>query len=106
MKFLLLARPAMNPPRPKPVQGKDRALEAREWLKEKKESGTIDCVHSLVPEGVVAIVNVDSYEKAFALLTAYPMYSHFYWEAIPLTDIDALLTRLADHYNTQIEIRR
>lgn len=71
---------------------------SKEFQDQRLKDGTYDCIYNFPDGGGMAIVNVDSSEDAYDLLTDYPGRVLFDWEIIPLVDsthaIDKSISRI------------
>lgn len=83
MKVLIIARPGAMPP---PA---DTIRAAREWIDEKLDDGTFECVYSFIEGGGFSVGEVESLEHLTDLMAEYPMGPFVQWEVHPLTELDA-----------------
>jgi hypothetical protein len=58
-----------------------------DWL----GSGLLECAYQRIPEGGLAIASVDSTEKLWETIHAYPLYHLFDWQVEPLADLRHVL---------------
>jgi hypothetical protein len=96
MKFLTIVRPGPMPPPPDVVRA------GQQWLHQKLDDGTFECVYSFVAAGGFSIGNADSIEGQMDLLGEYPLAPFVQYEVHPLVELDyafehvlALLDRAA-----------
>lgn len=60
---------------------------AREWINERLENKTLDCIYNLPAGGGVAIVNANSHEVLTEHLSTYPLQPWYQYEVHPLSDV-------------------
>jgi hypothetical protein len=96
MKFLTLVRPGPMPPPP------DMVRAAQQWLHEKLDDGTFECVYGFVEGAGFSVGNADSIEGQMDLMVEYPLSPFVQYEVRPLVELDdaferqfALLSRAA-----------
>ena len=89
MKYFISATPGPMPPTPEQF---DAAIE---WLEEKLDDDTFDCVFGFV-EGN----NADSHREALELMADYPLFGMVTWDVRPLLEfkegIDTVRAKLAE----------
>lgn len=97
MKFLTIVRPGPMPP---PI---DVVRESQDWVNEKLDDGTFECVYSFLEGGGFSVGTADSFEEQMDLLQDYPMAPLVQYEVHPLVEIEdgferamTMLERAAD----------
>lgn len=94
MKYMVSASPRPLPPPPELFDA------AMEWLEEKLDDGTFDCVYGFMEGGGFSVANVDSHDEAFELMTDYPLFGLVDWEVRPLFELgdqrDRIRAKLAE----------
>ena len=85
MKFLVMtkARAAVVPPQD-PIAA---VKEAVAWIEGRLADGTTDCAYGIVPSMSANVMNADSHEDLWRILTDYPLFDLWDWEVYPLCDI-------------------
>jgi hypothetical protein len=94
MKYFVSATPGPMPPTPEQF---DAALE---WLDEKVEDGTFDCIFGFMEGGGFSVTNAESHREVLDLMADYPLFGMVTWEVRPLLDFregaDTLRAKLAE----------
>jgi hypothetical protein len=94
MKYFMSATPGPMPPSPEQF---DAAIE---WLEEKVDDDTFDCVFGYVEGGGFGIGNADSHREALELMADYPLFGMVTWDVRPLLEfkegIDTVRAKLAE----------
>ena len=94
MKYFISTTPGPMPVTPEQL---DAAIE---WLDEKLDDGTFDCVYGFLEGGGFGIGNVDSHRDALDLMADYPLFGLVTWEVRPLLEykegLDTLRAKLAE----------
>jgi hypothetical protein len=80
MKYFIRATPGPMPPTPEQFDA------AFEWLEQKVDDGTFDCIFGFLEGGGFAAANVDSHRDALELMADYPLFGLVTWEVRPLLD--------------------
>jgi len=80
MKYLVTATPGPIPPSPEQF---DTALD---WLQERLDDGTFDCLYGFLEGGGVAVSNADTHQAALQLMADYPLYGLVSWDVRPLLE--------------------
>jgi hypothetical protein len=88
MKFLVIAKPGPMPP---PVE---LIRTAREWLEERRDDGTFECIYGYADGGGFSVSENDSHEELLEQLLEYPLSPFVNYEVHPLVDLDAGFDRL------------
>jgi hypothetical protein len=82
MKFLTIVRPGPMPP---PA---DAIRASQDWINEKLDDGTFECVYSFIEGGGFSVGTADSLEEQMDLMQDYPMAPFVQYEVHPLTEVD------------------
>jgi hypothetical protein len=94
MKYFVSATPGPMPPTPEQF---DAALE---WLDEKVEDGTFDCIFGFMEGGGFSVTNAESHREVLDLMADYPLFGMVTWEVRPLLAFregaDTLRAKLAE----------
>jgi hypothetical protein len=94
MKYMVSTTPGPMPPSPEQF---DAALE---WIDEKLDDGSFDCVYGFLTGGGFAISNRDSHSEVLADMTDYPLYGMVTWDVQPLLEFregtDQIRAKLAE----------
>ena len=94
MKYLISAAPGPMPPAPEQF---DAAID---WLQEKLDDGTFDCVYGFMEGGGFSVTNADSHREALDLMADYPLFGMVNWDVRPLLEfkegIDTLRAKLVE----------
>ena len=80
MKFYISAAPGPMPPTPEHFDA------AFEWLEQKVDDGTFDCIYGFLEGGGFSVANADSHLHALELMAEYPLFGLVNWEVRPLLD--------------------
>jgi len=80
MKYFISATPGPMPPTPEQFDA------AFEWLENKVEDETFDCIFGFLEGGGFSVANVDSHLDALELMADYPLFGLATWEVRPLLD--------------------
>jgi len=88
MKFLTIARPGPMPPPADVVRA------AQQWLRERRDDGTFECVYGFVEGGGLGVGNADSVERQMDLMLEYPLAPFVQYEVHPLVEPDDGFERL------------
>lgn len=78
MKYFVSATPGPMPPTPEQFDA------AFEWLEQKVDDGTFDCIFGFLEGGGFSVANVDSHSDALELMADYPLFGLVTWEVRPL----------------------
>jgi hypothetical protein len=78
MKYLVTTTPRPMPPPPEVFDA------AMQWIEDKVDDGTFDCVYGFLDGGGFSVTNTESHSEAFELMTEYPMFGFVDWEIRPL----------------------
>jgi hypothetical protein len=74
--------------------------EAMEWLDEKVEDGTFDCIFGFMEGGGFSVTNAESHREVLDLMADYPLFGMVTWEIRPLLEFregtDLLRAKLAE----------
>jgi muconolactone delta-isomerase len=89
MKFLVITTPRQVPMPPAMIA--DLLTAQREYLTQKVEDGTIDCIYGFVGGGGTGIANAESHEDMHRLLVESPAFPVVDYEVRALADFDATL---------------
>ncbi len=91
-KYLILMKHRREATPPADPIVADKA--AREGLKAALADGRMDCVYQFADgRRAVSIVNAESAEAVWEMLTSYPLYSVQDYEVHPLVDIDFVFNK-------------
>ena len=94
MKYLISAAPGPMPPAPEQF---DAAID---WLQEKLDDGTFDCIYGFMEGGGFSVTNADSHREALDLMADYPLFGMVNWDVRPLLEfkegIDTLRAKLVE----------
>ena len=94
MKYMVSATPGPMPPSPEQFDA------AMEWLDERLDDGTFDCVYGYLGGGGFGISNLDSHRDVLAQMTDYPLYGMVNWDVQPLLEFkegtDLIRAKLAE----------
>lgn len=82
MKFLTIVRPGPMPP---PA---DLIRESQDWITEKLDDGTFECVYSFLEGGGFSVGTAGSFEEQMDLMQDYPMAPLVQYEVHPLVEIE------------------
>jgi hypothetical protein len=87
MKFLVTVKPGPMPP---PVE---LVRSAQEWIQERLDDGTFECVYAFPGGGGCSIGENDSHEQLMEQLMDYPLSPFVDYEVQALVDLDAAFER-------------
>jgi muconolactone delta-isomerase len=87
MKFLVTVTPGPMPP---PL---DLVRASREWIEERLEDGTFECVYAFPHGGGISIGENDSHEELMERLMEYPLSPFVDYDVTPLVELDAAFDR-------------
>ena len=94
MKYFISAKPGPMPPTPEQFD------EAIEWLDEKVDDGTFDCVFGFMEGGGFSVANANSHREVLDLIADYPLFGLVTWDVRPLLEfkegLDTVRAKLAD----------
>jgi hypothetical protein len=94
MKYFVSATPGPMPPTPEQFDA------AMEWLDEKVEDGTFDCIFGFMEGGGFSVTNAESHREVLDLMADYPLFGMVTWEVRPLLAFregaDTLRAKLAE----------
>jgi hypothetical protein len=94
MKYMISATPGPMPPTPEQFD------EAMEWLDEKAEDGTFDCIFGFMEGGGFSVTNAESHREVLDLMADYPLFGMVTWDVRPLLEfregIDTLRAKLVE----------
>src|SRR4051812_32290887 len=94
MKYMISATPGPMPPTPEQF---DAALE---WIEEKLDDGTFDCVFGFIEGGGFSVSNADSHRDALDQMAEYPLFGLVTWDIRPLLGFkegsDTIRAKLAE----------
>jgi hypothetical protein len=80
MKFLTIVRPGPMPP------PSDVVRASQEWVNEKLDDGTFECVYSFLEGGGFSVGIADSLEEQMDLMQDYPLAPLVDFEVHPLVE--------------------
>jgi hypothetical protein len=94
MKYFVSATPGPMPPTPEQF---DSAIN---WLDDKLNDGTFDCIFGFMEGGGFGVTNADSHRDVLDLMADYPLFGLVSWEVRPLLEfkegVDTVRAKLAD----------
>lgn len=94
MKYFVSATPGPMPPTPEQL---DTAIE---WLEEKLDDGTFDCLYGFIEGGGFSITNAGSHGEVLDVMADYPLFGMVTWEIRPVLEfkegIDTVRAKLAE----------
>ncbi len=104
MKFLMIGKQARTE---LPLEHLLAIMKAsKKWHDQRLKDGTHDCIYNFPDGGGMGIVNVDSHEAAYDLLTDYPARVLFDWEIIPLVDNEHAVDKSISRIEKAIERKK
>jgi hypothetical protein len=80
VKYYVSATPGPMPPTP------ERFDAAIEWLEERVDDGTFDCIYGFMEGGGFSVANADSSREVLELMTDYPLFGLVTWDVRPLLE--------------------
>ena len=84
MKFLVITKPKKGVSTPENYADLLRA--ATTWITSKIETGEIESLYAILPNGSTAVVNSESHEKLWGDMISYPLYPLLKWTIKPIVD--------------------
>jgi hypothetical protein len=87
MKFLVTVKPGPMPP---PIE---LVRSAQEWIQERVDDGTFECVYAFPGGGGCSIGEYDSHEQLMDQLMEYPLSPFVEYDVKALVDLDAAFDR-------------
>jgi hypothetical protein len=87
MKYLVTVTPGPTPPSLEAVRA------AQEWIQEKVDDGTFECVYAFPQGGGCSIGENDSAEQLMEQLMDYPLSPFVDYDVKPLVELDAAFER-------------